>query len=420
VSQEAGVASVTSEPVPEDTRFDPFAPGFTDDPYPQYAALVARSPVQQLVFGPWAVFRYDDAVRLLRDPRLSVEDRSVAGPNVRAKLRAQLLGDRADRGTRQMLNVDPPDHTRLRGLVQQAFTRRRIEQLAPRVIQLVVTALDAMAAEGDGADLMAHLAFPLPFQVISEMLGMPAGDRDRLRELSHTLTLGLEPALALQHADAISAASDGMTEHVLDAIEWKRAHPADDLLSALIAAEVDGDRLTPAELVDQVTLLFVAGHETTVNLIGNGALALARDPNQRARLANRLVLIEHPVDELLRYDSPVQFSRRVTTSDVELDSQTIPAGSFVLVCLGSANRDAGRWGPDADRLVLGRPGATQHLAFGSGVHHCLGAGLARLEGELALTALVRRFPAYEVATDRPAWNGRLVLRGLDELPLHLE
>jgi cytochrome P450 len=406
--------------VPEDTRFDPFAPGFSDDPYPQYAALVARAPVQQLVFGPWAVFRYDDGVRLLRDPRLSVEDASVAGRNVRAELRAQLLGDRAERGLRQMLNVDPPDHTRLRGLVQQVFTPKVVERLAPRVQQLVDAALDEMQAAGTGVDLIGHLAFPLPFQVISELLGMPAGDRDRLRELSHALTLGLEPALALEHAAAISAASDGMTEHLLDAIEWKRSHAGDDLLSALIAAEVDGDRLTPAELLDQVTLLFLAGHETTVNLIGNGAVALARNPDERARLAADPSLAANAVDELLRYDSPVQFSRRVTTSDVELDGQTISAGSFVLVCLGSANRDPGRWGPGADSLDLARTGAAQHVAFGSGIHHCLGAALARLEGRIALIALVRRFPGYEIATDRPAWNGRLVLRGLDELPVRLE
>jgi cytochrome P450 len=325
-----------------------------------------------------------------------------------------------------MLNLDPPDHTRLRGLVQQVFTPRMIDGLAPRVQALVDGFLDdAVARAHDGAaaggtvDLIGDFAFPLPFQVISEMLGMPDADRDRLRDLSHTLTLGLEPVLALQHTDEILAASDAMNEHVLDAIAWKRAHPADDLLSALIAAEDHGDSLSPQELLDQVILLYIAGHETTVNLIGNGALALLRNRPQLERWAADPALDTNAVDELLRYDPPVQFSRRVTTSVIELGGETIDEGMFVLTCLASANRDPDKWGPTAHELDLARPGAAQHLAFGSGVHHCLGAALARLEGRIALGTLVRRFPGLELATDQPAWNGRMVLRGLDTLPVSL-
>ena len=268
-------------------------------------------------------------------------------------------------------------------------------------------------------EVIADLAFPLPFQVISEMLGMPQGDRSQLRDWAHTLTLGLEPVLAQFHLEEIVDASDHMTDHVLDAIEWKRAHPGDDLLTALIDAENEGERLTADELVDQVVLLFVAGHETTVNLIGNGTLALLQNRAQMERWQRDPSIASNAVDELLRYDSPVQFSRRVTTSEVDVDGTLIPAGAFVFVVLGAGNRDPAHWGDDASSLDLGRAGAAQHLAFGSGIHHCLGAALARLEGRIALGTLVTRFPSLELATDCPAWNGRLTLRGLDSLPVSL-
>jgi cytochrome P450 len=418
------VPGASPEPI-----FNPFVPGFAADPYAQYAALVAENPVQQLAFGPWAVFRYDDCVNLLRDPRLSVADEAVRGANVRVETRRQILGEeRAERGTRQMLNLDPPDHTRLRGLVQQVFTPKMIEGLTARVQQLVDGLLAAAVAatlDGELVDLIRDFAFPLPFLVISEMLGMPESPsngsegRAQMRDLAHTLTLGLEPVLAFQHMDEILAASDAMNEHVLDAIAWKRAHPADDLLSGLIAAERDGDVLSPQELLDQVMLLYIAGHETTVNLIGNGTLALLRNHGQWERWAADPSLTTNAVEELLRYDPPVQFSRRVTTSAVELGGHAIDEGMFVLTGLAAANRDPAKWGETAPELDLGRVGAAQHLSFGSGVHHCLGAALARLEGRIALGTLVARFPATTLATDEPAWNGRMVLRGLDTLPVTL-
>jgi cytochrome P450 len=409
------VADVTSEPKP----FNPFEPGFAEDPYPQFAELSAGNPVQQTPLGLWALFGYDDAVRLLRDPSLSVEDRSVVGRNPRAEVRQQILGDRPQRGTHQILNLDPPDHTRLRKLVQQVFTPRMVEQLAPRVQVMVDDALDAVVARGDGMDVIADLAFPLPFRVISAMLGMPVAEEAQLRDWAHTLTLSLEPLLALQHQDEILDASDHIIEHVLDAIEWKRTHPADDLLSALIAAEDSGDRLSPEELLDQVVLLYIAGHETTVNLIGNGTHALLTHRSQLERWRDDPALDANAVDELLRYDCPVQFSRRITTSALQVGDATIERGVFVLTCLAAANRDAARWGDDAQALDVTRPGAAQHLAFGAGIHHCLGASLARLEGRIAVGTLLRRFPGLELASDTPAWNGRLVLRGLDTLPVTL-
>ncbi|MFN8028340.1 MAG: cytochrome P450 [Acidimicrobiia bacterium] len=387
--------------------FNPFEPGFAADPYGQYAALVAENPVQQLVFGPWAAFRYDDCVSLLRDPRISVADDAVRGANVRVEARRQILGEeRAARGTRQMLNLDPPDHTRLRGLVQQVFTPKMIEGLTARVQQLVDGLLAAAVAttlDGELVDLIRDFAFPLPFMVIAEMLGMPDGaDREVMRDLAHTLTLGLEPVLAFQHMDEIMVASDAMNEHVLDAIAWKRAHLGDDLLSGLIAAEQDGDRLSPDELLDQVILLYIAGHETTVNLIGNGTLALLRHRAQWERWAADPSLAGNAVEELLRYDPPVQFSRRITTSPVELAGQTIDEGMFVLTGLAAANRDPAKWGDTAAELDLGRVGAAQHLSFGSGIHHCLGAALRTPRGAWRSARSWPRFPGTTLATDEPA------------------
>ncbi len=255
--------------------------------------------------------------------------------------------------------------------------------------------------------------------MIHDLLGMPDGDRTELRRWSHLITRFLEPLTDPEDLRESLEASDNMEAHIREAIAWKRRNPADDLLSALIAAEDDGDRLNTVELVDQVRLLYLAGHETTVNLIGNGTLALLRNRKELERLVGDPELDANAVDELLRYDSPVQLSRRIALTSIEVDGEVAGPGDLVVTFLGSANRDEAKWGPTAAELDLGRAGAGSHLAFGSGIHHCLGANLARMEGEAAIPALVRRFPDMELATDRPEWNGRMVLRGLDSLPVTL-
>jgi cytochrome P450 len=290
------------------------------------------------------------------------------------------------------------------------------------VRQLVAVLLDEAAeaaAGGEPVDLIARFAFPLPFQVITDLLGMPPGNRDELRAWSHDITRFLEPLTTADELDAALASGDHMEAHLRDAIEWKRRNMADDLLSAMIAAEEAGDRMSPAELVDQVRLFYIAGHETTVNLIGNGTLALLRHRDQLERLVADPELDANAVDELLRYDSPVQMSRRIMLADLEVGGEAATRGDLVLTVLGSANRDPAKWGPTADDLDLGRTGAGAHLSFGSGIHHCLGAALARLEGVEAVPALVRRFPGMELA-DEPRRNGRVILRGLDHLPVALD
>lgn len=398
--------------------FDPFAPGFTDDPYPEYERLRAAGAAYEHPLGFWVVPRYAEASELLRGS-LSVEERNVVG--VMADLNAAMFGERERRFTGlSMLDRDPPGHTRLRKLVSKAFTPRVIAALEPEITRLVEELLDSMSGT---VDLIEALAFPLPFAVISEMMGLPDGaEHLRMRELTGTIVRSLEPVSDPELAARIMAADTELRQLCGDIVGWKRRNPGDDLLTALIRAEDDGDVLDDDELVAQVALLYVAGHETTVNLIGNGVLALLRNPEQLDLLRRTPELAGNAVEELLRYDSPVQNSRRITLAPYDVDGRTIPAGSFVLAGLGSANRDERHWGPDADRLRLDRPDARGHLSFGAGVHHCLGASLARLEGRIALQRLVERFPRLELddsvdGVDGIQWNGRINLRGLTRLPV---
>lgn len=401
----------------QSTRFDPFEPGFTDWPYGQYARLREAGPVLPSPLGGWQLFAHDDCFRLLREPGTSVEDRNIANPTFRADafehIAEELGVDRFE--NRSILNIDPPDHTRLRKLVARVFTPRAIEGLRPEVQRLVDEALTPIGP-GDPFDLVGTLAFPLPFQVISHMLGMPDGDADELRDWSHTLAGTLDPMLEEQQVRRAFEASIAMRTHLTDVVMWKRANPGDDLLSGMIAQHEDGDALTDDELLDQLTLLFIAGHETTVNLIGNGTLALLEHRDQWDRLVADPGLAVGAVEECLRFDPPVQMTRRITLAPFDVGGTEIAPGEFVMAMTAAANRDPDRWGPDADELDITREGANHHLTFGSGIHHCLGAALARMEGQVAIGTLTARFPELEVHGELVR-NGRIVLRGLDAFPV---
>ena len=399
----------TSEPL-----FDPFAPGFTDDPYPHYAAVRAAAPVYQHPFGFWLVTRYEDVSWLLRAPGMSVEDRNMSDGPLQ-QLREATYGDSAEVNATSMLDRDPPDHTRLRKLVSKAFTPRAIEALRPRITELVNGMLDTMARQRR-VNLVDALAFPLPFAVIAEMLGTPPADHERIRQLSGTVVRSLEPVADPELAAAILAADAELTGIAAEMIAWKRDNPAGDLLTALINAEDDGDMLGDDELVAQTLLLYIAGHETTVNLISGGMLALLRHHAQLDLLRRDPGLVPGAVEELLRYDSPVQASRRITLEPVTLRDVKVPAGAFVMASLGSANRDQDFWGPDADDLRIDRENARQHVSFGAGHHHCLGASLARLEASIAFERIVARFPGLALDGD-VTWNGRINLRGPENLPV---
>lgn len=395
-----------------DLLFDPFAPGFVADPYPHYQRLRDKDPVHEHPLGYWYVSRYDDVAALLR-ANLSVEIRHV-DQRIGAPEDDQ---DRMSGGalSLSMLDRDPPDHTRLRGLVTKVFTPKAIASLEPKVTKLVDESLDRIADQR-AVDLIEALAFPLPFTVISEMLGTPPTDHVMLRELTGTLVRSLEVVADEKVRRAIIAAGDELNATMREIIAWKRNNPAEDLLTALIAAEHEGDQLTDDELVAQVLLLYVAGHETTVNLIGNGVLALLRNPAQATLLRTRSDLATNAVEEFLRYDSPAQQSRRVTIAPHTIGNREIPAGKFVIAGLAAANRDERHFGPDANELRIDREDARTQVSFGAGPHHCLGAALARLEGRVAISRLVTRFPNLTQNGD-VEWNGRLNLRGAAKLPI---
>lgn len=413
---------MSSDAPAEVIGLNPFEPGFFDHPYAQYASIRTHDPIHRTALGPWLITRWADVHTLLRTPGTSVEDRNVVmeGQSRRERLaeaRAEQGMTGSDRSL-AILNIDPPDHTRIRRLVSKAFTPRAVERIRARAGELVDEILDDLGDRTEPVDLIGELAFPLPFTVITEMLGMPEGDRLQLRTWSHTITQILDPLLVMNNTDAIVEAAGHMRGVIAEAIEWKRGRDDDDLLTAMIRAEDEGQVLTDAELLENVMLLFLAGHETTVNLIGNGVNALLDHRDQLDLLVADPSLDANAIEELLRWDSPVQFSRRVALEPIEMDGRTFDPGDLVMTCLGAANRDPAKFGPTADQLDLTRADAREHVSFGSGVHHCLGAALARLEGQEAIGRLVRRFPDLERGGDA-VHNERIVLRGYDHLPVAL-
>jgi pimeloyl-[acyl-carrier protein] synthase len=390
-------------------HFNPMDPEFVEDPYPTYRRLRAEDPVHQNALGFWVLTRYEDVVAALRDPRL--------GKEAIASFVAARFGTPIQTVGLSMLDRDPPDQTRLRGLVSKAFTPRVVEGLRPH-IQRVVDGLLAHVEGRHSMDLIEEFAYPLPVIVICQMLGVPVEDRDRFRQWGLDIARGLDTILLPADSEVglrSTAARRAMADYFRALIAERRAVPRGDMLSDLIAAEEAGDKLSTDELLATCILLLVAGHETTVNLIGNGTLALLRHPDQLQRLRGDPGLIGSAVEELLRYDGPVQRTARIPSEDVTIGRRTIPKGELVLPFIGAADRDPAQF-PDPDRLDIGRAD-NRHIAFGWGIHFCLGAPLARLEGQIALGALVRRLPKLALATDRPEHRPSLTLRGLTSLPV---
>jgi len=321
---------------------------------------------------------------------------------------------RAELPTADLLTLDPPDHTRLRRLVSGAFTPRAIAGLEPWIRDKTVRLL--AAADGSaGFDLIDALAFPLPIAVICHLLGVPAEDQAQFRAWGHEVAATLDPQTAASAQAQTRAAELALTGYLQDLVRQRRASPDGSILSALIAAEEEGDKLSPGEVVSTALLLLVAGFETTVNLIGNGTVALLGDPDSWHRLREDPALIPAAIEEMLRYDSPVQLTSRIATEDVEAGGSMIAAGRVVVVSIGGANRD-----PEVferpDEFLIGRPDPGRHLSFSLGIHHCLGAALARLEGRIAIEELTRRYPALELAAP-PARRPLLVLRGFESVPV---
>jgi cytochrome P450 len=402
---------------PRTVEFNPFDPSFRADPYPSYAQLRALDPVHVSPLGFVVLTRYADVVRTLRGNEFSrdVEARGTSDDPLR-RLRRERLRQRIEDGVaaKNILGLDPPDHTRLRRLVSLAFTPSSIERLRPRIEGLVAAILDR-AEERGALELVDELAFPVPFLVISELLGMPTEREADVRDWSQAITASLEPTSDEATLEAADVASRHMQAYLDDVIADRRTHLGDDLLSQLLLVEEEGDRLSAAELKSFVALLYIAGHETTVNLIGNGLLALLRHPDQLRRWRDDPALDATAVDELLRFDGPVQQTVRIPVETVRYGDLEVDPGTTVMAVLGAANHDPAMF-DEPGALRLDRPNAGRHLGFSAGIHYCLGASLAKLEATVAITAVIRRFPNLELAGE-PHWRDRLTIRGVDRLPL---
>ena len=390
-----------------------------DDPFPLFAQVRDSGPVHEVTLPDghraWLVVRHEEARAALNHPHLS-KDMHAALAHKGGVVAEGLPGPAF---ARHMLAVDPPEHTRLRGLAASAFTRARMAALRQRVQTIVDDLLDDLAARGDIVDLVSGFAFPLPFTVICEVLGIPEQDR---RGLGASLTTLLAPSSAPEPPAEAVAASAYIVGYLTDLLDGKRAEPGQDLVTDLVRAADDDGALTEQELLSTIFQLIVAGHDTTTNLIGNGVVALLDHPDELAALVADPGLMPRAIEEFMRWDAPVQHSTfRYTTQDVPLGDLVIPRHSQVIVSLAAANRDGDHF-EDPETFDLSR-GHAGHLAFGHGIHHCLGSRLARLEALVAFTALLSRFPALRLAVPRSAlhWGhgDGLVLRGLCELPVSL-
>jgi cytochrome P450 len=403
------VQTATSEPL-----FNPLSPEFIRNPYPHYARMRTTDPVHLTPLGVYVASRHAEASLVMRDKRFGKDyvERTIRryGPKIMEEPVFRSM-------SHWMLQQDPPDHTRLRGLVVKAFTARRVEDMRPRIQQIVDETLDRIIPRGK-MDLIEDFAFRLPVTIICDMLGIPeehretfyAGSRDGGRLLD---PVPLSPA-EIQQGNAGNAMAAMYFQQLF---ELRRKNPGDDLITQLVQAEEEGSKLSNEELTANIILLFGAGHETTVNLIGNGLLALHRNPDQLALLKARPDLITNAIEEFLRYDSSVQMTGRVALEEIEdLGGKRIPKGETVLCLLGSANRDPAVYPDSPDRLDITRPNV-RPLSFGGGIHFCLGAQLARIEAEIAIATLLRRLPDLRIDDiETPKWRPTFVLRGLTELP----
>jgi len=391
-----------------------------DNPFPLFARVRAAGPVHEVTLPDgqraWLVARHAEARAALNDPRLS-KDMHAALARDGAVVAEGLPGPAF---ARHMLSVDPPDHTRLRALAAAAFSRPRVAALRPRIQTIVDDLLDELHRRGDTVvDLVAGFAFPLPFTVISELLGVPEPDR---AELGAWFTTLLAPASAPEPPPSAVAASANIVRYLTELLDRKRVEPGEDLVTDLVRAGDERDALSRQEMLSTIFQLTVAGHDTTTSLIGNGTVALLRHPDQHAALLADPALLPRAIEEMLRWDAPVPHSTfRYTTQDVPLGDVVIPAHAQVIISLAAANRDPHRH-REAEAFDITRAD-NSHLAFGHGIHHCLGARLARLEGLIAFRTLLDRFPAMRLAVPPSAlrWNhgDGLVLRGLGELPVTL-
>jgi cytochrome P450 len=403
------VQTTATEPL-----FNPLSPDFIRDPYPHYERLRTTDPMHLTAFGAYVASRHAEVSLAMRDKRFGKDfverTKRRYGPDIMKEPVFRSM-------SHWMLQQDPPDHTRLRGLVVKAFTARRVEDMRPRIQEIVDQTLDRVAPQGH-MDLIEDFAFRLPVTIICDMLGIPEEHREVFYTSSRDGGRLLDPVpLSKAEIEQANAGNLMAQMYFQQLFELRRKNPGDDLTTQLVQAEEDGSKLSNEELTANIILLFGAGHETTVNLIGNGLLALHRNPDQLALLTANPELITNAIEEFLRYDSSVQLTGRVALEDIEeLGGKRIPKGESVLCLLGSANRDPAVYPDRPDRLDITRP-KIRPQSFGGGIHLCLGAQLARIEAEVAISTLLRRLPGLRLDNaETPEWRPTFVLRGLKNLP----
>ncbi|HEV3367145.1 MAG TPA: cytochrome P450 [Acidimicrobiales bacterium] len=412
----------TTEPGAARPVFDPFDPTWASDPFPLYADLRQRAPIHRNDLGFWVVARHADCLAVLRDRRASSDSLNVAVERMPEGFRTPIAEDdpvaAAMLEMRPFLFRDPPDHTRLRGLVSKAFTPKVVEALRIGT-QLVVDELLDAAMEAGQVDLLEAFAYPLPVRVICDLLGVPVEDQDRFKVWSGALARGLDPDFLLT-TEVIEARGEAVlqfSQYFFELLAERRQEPGEDLLSRLVQAEDGGTVLSEGELLSTCILLLVAGHETTVNLISGGTLALLRNPDQWERFRTDPEVHRSGVEEMLRFVSPVQLTGRALTEDCEFGGVRFAAGDFAMLLLASGNHDPDQF-EDPERFDVTRT-PNNHLGFGFGIHHCLGAPLARMETQVALASLARRAPDLALAADDVTYKSNIVLRGMESLPVSM-
>jgi cytochrome P450 len=397
--------------------FNPKRKDLRVDPYPFYAWLRERDPVHRSYpASGWVLSRHADILDVLADRRFSSDERHWKRyPRLRARALRAGLPDLYDEQLASMLRIDPPDHTRLRTLVSKAFTPRAVERMRPRIEAVVGELLDGLHGRNE-IELVGDFASPLPVAIIAEMLGIPVADRGRFRHWSNEAIRMLGDGTNDDRRRGAKGFAE-LARYLEAEVEARRLAPRDDLLSAMVAAEEAGERLSTKELFATCVLLLIAGNETTTNLIGNGALALLRHSEQLALLRSERKRVPGAVEELLRYDSPVQLTSRLVLEDGELCGRPLRRGEQLVLLLGAGNRDPERF-PDPDRLDVTREDV-HPLSFGHGIHYCLGAQLARLEAQIAFEGLLDRFPDLRLGAAPVAWGDNTILRGPTSLPLRV-
>ena len=407
-------ARLTQEKLQSGVVWYPLDPEFIANPYPTYKQLRERDPFHPSpLTGALIVSRYDDVDAVLRNYKVFSNARGPVGTRNRGN-----IGERIEYELQpSMLSLDPPDHTRLRGLVSRAFTPRQVAKMEDHIRETAHSLLDEVEGQ-DEFDLMANLAALLPTVVIAEMIGVPSQDRQQFKEWSNKFARVLEPNLSADELSVVFETGKLFDEYFKGIVAEHRAQPQDDLVSRLIEAEEEGDKLTEDEMIVTLRLLLVAGNETTTNLIGNGLKALLEHPDQFELLRQRPELIDNAIEELLRYDSPVQVDGRTALDDFQMDRHSLKPGRPVSLLIGGANRDPDEFS-DPEMLDITREDAG-NISFGRGIHHCLGAPLARLEGKIAFEALLERYDGIEFGTRTPEYKPNIVLRGLKHLDIQVE